>query len=268
MPSLDFRMATIAALALLVPATASADTKAVYENTKGKESLTFSVKGPMVRWETAEFRRDKRYALYDGRRKTVILVDEGRRQVMEMDPDSMRKQSAAMRAQVGPMLKQLKQQMKNMSPEQRRMIEQHMGSFMNQGGAGAPKATFTTKAIGSARVDGIPCKRLSILQNGKAMHEVCVATRADAGVPRADYDTMIKMFETMRNMASAVAPSAVSLPANLNGVPVEMKNDKTGQVQTLKSISTATLPAGAFKVPPYKKVSFGGLSGLAAPRQH
>jgi Domain of unknown function (DUF4412) len=262
MASLDYRMMTLAALALLVPAAASADTKAVYESAKGDESLTFSVKGPMVRWEASEFKKDGRYALYDGTRGTMILVDVSRQQITEMDPETMRKQRAAMQARLGPMMEQLKKQMKNMPPEQRAMLEKRMGAIM-QPDAAAASATFTTKAAGSGRVHGIPCKRLSILRNGKAVHEVCLASRTDAGVPRADYDTMIKMFDTMRNMASAVASTAVAIPADLKGMPVEMKNYTNGTVRTLKSISTATLPAAAFQVPAYKKVTFGD---LAAPQ--
>ena len=55
----------------------SADTKAVYQSAKGKESLTFAVKGPMIRWDAPEFTREKRYALYDGARGTMLLVDDG-----------------------------------------------------------------------------------------------------------------------------------------------------------------------------------------------
>ena len=259
MPSLDCRTVTLAALALLVPAAASADTKAVYESAKGKETLTFSVKGPMVRWEAVEFKKDKRYALYDGTRGTMILVDDARRQITEMDPETMRKQRAQMQERVGPMVEQLKKQMKNMPPEQRRMMEQRMGALMQPQGTAAPSMTFTTKAIGSGRVQGIPCKRLSILRDGKAVHEICLASRADARIPQGDYDTMIKMFDTMRNMASAVTSASMSMPADIKGMPVEMKNYTDGTVRTLKSISTATLPADAFKVPPYEKVTLGDL---------
>jgi Domain of unknown function (DUF4412) len=263
MPSLDCRTLTLAALALLAPAAASADTKAIYESAKGNETLTFSVKGPMVRWEAVEFKKDKRYALYDGTRGTMILVDEARQQITEMDPETMRKQRAEMQARMAPMVEQLKKQMQNMPPEQRRKMEQRMDALMHPESAASPSMTFTTKAIGSGRVHGIPCKRLSILRGGKAVHELCMATRTDAGMSRADYDTMIKMFDTMRNMASAVTSASLSIPADLKGMPVEMKNYTDGTVRTLKSISTATLPADAFKVPPYKKVTFGD---LAAPR--
>jgi hypothetical protein len=52
------------------------------------------------------------------------------------------------------------------------------------------------------------------------------------------------------------------MTADLKGVPVEMKSHADGTVHTLKSISTDSLPAGAFALPPYQKTTFGGLPGM------
>lgn len=257
---LDRRSLAFAVLALLAPAAASADTKAVYQSAKGKESLTFAVKGPMIRWDAPEFTREKRYALYDGARGTMILVDDGRKEYMEMTPESMRRQREQMQAQLGPMMEQLKKQMKNLPAEQRRAIEQRMPAL--QQGTAAIGMTFTTKAAGSGNVNGIPCQRMSVLRDGEPVHELCLASPADVKIPANDYQTMQKMFETMRQMASAVSASSMPLAADLEGVPIQMKNHMDGSVQTLKQVSTETLPASAFTVPPYKKVSFGSFAGL------
>lgn len=261
MPWLDRRTLPLAVLALLVPAAASADTKAVYQSAKGKESLSFAVKGNMVRWDAIEFKKDKRYALYDSARRTMILVDDGRRQYMEMDPETMRKQRQQMQAQVAPMMETLRKQMESMPPEQRRMIEKRMGALMQPPSA-EPAMTFTTKPAGSARIQGIPCKRLSVLRDGEAMHELCVASRADAKIPQGDFDTMLKMFDTMREMASAVASASVPMTADLKGVPLEIKNHADGTVRTLKSLSTAALAPEDFKLPAYQKVTFADLTGM------
>jgi len=111
-------------------------------------------------------------------------------------------------------------------------------------------------------VQGIPCERLSVLRDGKQEHEVCLATRAAAGVPAADYATMKKMFDSMRAMASAVAAVSMPMAAELDGVPLEMKSDTQGTVRVLQSLSTDTLPADAFTLPPYKKTAFEGIPGM------
>jgi len=256
------RSLAAAICAFLLPiAAADADTKAVYQSANGTESLTFQVKGPMVRWDARELSRDQRYALFDSARGVMILVDDGRKEITEMKPEALRRQREQMQAQMAPMLKQLQEQLKNMPPEQRQMIEKQMGTMMKPPGD-APAMAFTTRKIGSGTVKGIPCQRLSVLRDGKQEHEVCLATRAAAGVPTADYETMKKMFDTMRDMASAVATVSMPMAADLDGVPLEMKSDTQGTVRTLKSISTDTLPADAFKLPPYKKVTFDRIPGM------
>ena len=260
MPLLDRRCFAAALLALLAPASAGADTKAVYQSAKGKESLTVQVKAQMVRLDARELERDQRYGLFDGKRGVFVIVDEGQKQLMEITPETARRLGDQMQ-QLAPMMKQLQEQMKNLPPEQRRMFEKQMSGMM-QPQANAPKTAFTTKQIGSGRVLGIPCKRLSVLRDGKPEHEVCLATRADAKVPVGDYQTMKKMLDTMQDMASAVTAVSIPMAGDLDGVPLEMKSDTQGTVRTLKSLSTATLPADAFKLPPYKVVTFSGLPGM------
>lgn len=251
--------------ALLLPVAADADTKAVYQSANGKETMTFMVKGPMVRFEARGLARDRRYGLFDSTRGVMILVDDARKEIIEIEPETIRQQRQQMQAQMAPMMKQLQEQLKNMPPEQRRMIEKQMGAMMQPPGAG-PKATYTTKPVGSANVQGIPCQRLSVLRNGKPEQEICLATRADAKVPSADYGTMRKMFETMRTMASDMAAVSMPMADDLDGVPLEMKNGADGRVQTLKSLSTAPLPGDAFALPPYKKANFGGMPGMPGTR--
>lgn len=260
MPLPDPRPLAALICVLLLPAAADADTKAVYASSNGTESLTFQVKGPMVRWDARELARDKRYMLFDSTRGVMILVDDGHQEITEMDPETLRKQRAQMQAQLAPMMKQLQEQMKNMPPETRRKLEKQMGAMMQPPGGG-PTSTFTTRKMGSGTVKGIPCRRLSVLRDGKQEHEVCLATRADAGVPTGDYATMKKMFDTMRAMASAAASVSMPMAADLDGVPLEMKSGSQGTVRILKSLSTDSLPADAFKLPPYKKITIGAMPG-------
>lgn len=247
--------------ALILPATAAADTRAVYESTNGQGSMTVSVKGPMARWDGAGLKSEQKYALYDSTRGVIVVVDDARKELMEIRPEQVRQTREQMQQQFAPMLKQMQEQLKNMPPEQRRMIEKQMQSMMPSPG-GAPKTTYTTKKVGSGRVMGIPCTRHAVQRDGKPMHEVCLATPAAAKVPAGDYRTIRKMFDSMREMASAAASVSVPMGGEIDGIPLEMKNNADGSVQVVKSISTSTLPASDFKLPPYKKVNFGDIPGM------
>lgn len=250
-----------AVFALLLPAAAGADTKAVYESPNGKSAMTYMIKGPMVRFEAPGLARDRRYGLFDSARGVMILVDDARKELIEIKPEQIRQQRQQMQAQMAPMMKQLQEQLKNMPPEQRRVIEKQMGAMMQPPG-GAAKTTYTTKPIGNGSVLGISCQRLAVLRDGEPQQEICLATRADAKVPAGDYATMRKMIETMRTMASDVAAISMPMTDDLEGVPLEMKNLADGQIHSLKSLSTSTLPGDAFALPPYKKKDFGAMPGM------
>ena len=258
-PSTGLRAAAVF-IALLLPSTASADTTAVYQSGNGQESVTFAVKGPMVRWDAADLKRRARYALFDSGQGVFMIVDEARKEILELKPEEVRKQREAMQREFAPMMKQLQERMKTMPPEQRRMMEKQMSAIMQAPGA-EPKTVFTTEKIGAGTVKGIPCERLTVLKDGKPIQQVCVASPTDAGIPDGDFKTMMMMFDAMREMASAAASAAMPLAADLNGIPIKMTNSADGSVQTLKSISTETLPSGSFVTPAYPKVGFGGVPG-------
>lgn len=247
--------------ALILPDTAGADTKAVYESSNGQGNLTVSVKGPMARLDGAALAAERKHVLYDSARGVIIVVDDERKELMEIRPEQIRQTREQMQNQLAPMMKQMQEQLKNMPPEQRRKIEKQMSSMMPTPG-GAPRTTYTTKKIGSGRVMGIPCLRHSVLMDGKPMHEVCLATPAAAKVPAGDYRTIRKMFESMREMASAAASVSMPVGGAIDGIPLEMKNNADGSVQVVKSISTATLPASDFALPPYETVTFGAIPGM------
>jgi len=258
MPHPTLRSIALSLAALTLSGAAAADTKAVYQSANGKETMTIAVKGPMARWEADQFKKDQRYALFDSNRGVIVIVDDGRKEIMEIKPEEIRKTREQMQSQLAPMMKQLQEQMKNMPAEQRRMFEKQMSSMM-PAQDGAPKTTYTTQKIGSGSVMSIPCTRHSVLRDGKPMHEVCIATPAAAKVSAADYKTIKKMFETMREMASAAASTSVPMGGDIDGMPLEMKNNADGQVHSIKSLSTSTLPAEDFKLPAYKSASFGSM---------
>jgi len=261
LPDRRFRAAAaLAVLALLVPAAAGADTRATYQSPKGQESLTVQVKGRMVRVDAPELARDRRYGLYDGARRVFFIVDDGRQEIMELTPEMARRLGAQMR-QAAPMLKQLQAQLKKLPPEQRQQLEKRMSPLMQATGNG-PTTVFTTRRIGTGRVLGIPCQRQAVLRDGKPEQEVCLARRTDARVPAGDYAAVRAMAETMREMAAAALPVALPMLADVEGIPLEMKDSANGAVRTLKSLSTTPLRADRFKLPPYKVVAFSGLPGL------
>jgi translation elongation factor P/translation initiation factor 5A len=238
------------AVSLYFGPVAIADTLVTYESS-GASAASIAVKGDLVRWETTGSGRDAHSMLYDNKKKKMSFVDLENKQIHEMDETTFAK-LRAMRAEMQPMMEQMRRQLKNMPPEQRRMMEKQMPQLQAMQGGG--KSTVTARRGKKTRIKGYPCQVVDMLFNGKALHQMCVAEPAAVGISRGDYQTMLGMFEFMDKMAQASPMAPKRFGAMLKGVPVQMKDLGTGKVQTVKSVSNGNLSNETFKLPPYKRV--------------
>ena len=234
------RILPAAAGALMLSSAAFADVKAVY-HADGKESSSLAVKGHLVRW-TFHDPRGRQVMVFDNKRKVMTVVDHSRKQVVEMNEDSIK----ALKQQMKAMREQMQAQLKNLPPEQRKMIEQRMG-------VGPTKTKVVAKKGKTDKISGYPCRHYDMQVNGKSEQQVCVASLADAGVSAKDYKTLEGMFGFMQKMAESQS-GGVTPFANIKGLPVQMKEQRTGRLQTVKSISKDGLADALFEVPPYKRV--------------
>jgi hypothetical protein len=230
-----------AAGALLLSTAALADVKAIY-HADGKESSSLAVKGPLVRWSFAD-PRGQQVMVYDNKRKVMTVINHGQKQVVEMDEKSLK----AMRTQMQAMRAQMQAQLKNLPPQQRKMIEQRMG-------AGPDGHKVVARKGGREKVGGYPCQHYDMLVNGVVEQQVCVASLKDAGVPAKDYATLEGMFAFMQRMARSQGGGAAPFAKDVRGLPVRMHERRTGKIQTVKSIDTGGLSDSLFKIPGYPRV--------------
>lgn len=230
-----------AAAALFLSTAAFADVKAVYR-ADGKESSSLAVKAHLVLWTFTD-PRGRQAMVFDNKRKALTVIDHSRKEIVEMDEASIK----AMQQQMETMMAQMRAQLKNLPPEQRKMIEQRMG-------VGPSKNKVVAKKGKTDKISGYRCRYYDMMVNGKQEQRVCVATLADAGVSEKDYKTLEGMYGFMRKMAKSQGTSAAPLTENVKGIPIRMKEFRTRRIQTVTSISTGGLPDSLFKVPSYKRV--------------
>src|SRR5688572_2751852 len=102
---------------------------------------------------------------------TIIIIDDKRKQYREMRKEDMKK----MAEQAGAAMARMQEQMKNLTPEQRAMMEKAMGSQIAGGiGSGKPDV-WTSKNLGrSDNVEGRPCQLWTLSRNGALFEELCV----------------------------------------------------------------------------------------------
>jgi len=185
---------------------------------------------------------------------TITLLDDKHKTYREMDKESLRK----MASQAGAAMAQLQDKMKNMSPEQRAMMEKAMGSHM-PGGMGAQGATDTYAATDTGKsetVEGRSCRIWQTTRNGAPLEELCVVPYAS--LPgREDLEKAFrKMADAVEDLSSAMPNVEKAMKARLsvNGYPVRIRRyDAQGALRKTETVLTKwteeSLPASVFDVP-------------------
>lgn len=229
-----------AGLCMLTSLPANADVTLSYkQNGNDSQAFEISIKPPMMRMNEV----DGFWMLYDGNIDTLFAVDPGRQKYTRIN----RERAAMMGGMVNAAQAKMKEMMKNMTPEQRAMMEQAMGRAMP---SEAPDSQY--KLTGENRsIDRKKCKVGQLLVDGKVEHEFCVATPKTVGVMPEDYAVMTKMFELMsalRDAAGSYFGRAIPDPKDLNGVAIESRSNN-GDHQILDDVSHKKLDAALFKLP-------------------
>jgi hypothetical protein len=186
---------------------------------------------------------------------TIIILDDKRKQYREMNKEDMKK----MAAQAGAAMARMQEQLKNMTPEQRAMMEKAMGSQIagGIGAAGKPDA-WDAKNLGTSDVvEGRRCQLWNLSRNGALFEELCVVPYSSlAG--KEDFQKVFKeMADAFADLAKSVPNADASVKARtaINGYSVRSRlYDGKGQLRGTETILTKwveeSVPASTFEVPP------------------
>jgi hypothetical protein len=184
---------------------------------------------------------------------TIIIIDDKRKQYREMRKEDMKK----MAEQAGAAMARMQEQMKNLTPEQRAMMEKAMGSQIAGGiGSGKPDV-WTSKNLGrSDSVEGRNCQLWTLSRNGALFEELCVVPYSS--LPgKEDFQKVFKeMAEAFEGLAKAMpnADASVKARTEINGYTVRSRMyDGNGQLRGTETVMTKwveeSIPASAFEVP-------------------
>lgn len=190
---------------------------------------------------------------------TITVIDDKRKQYREMDKESMKN----MANKAGAAMAQMQERMKNMTPEQRAMMEKAMGGHMpgGMGNEGKPDV-YESKDLGkNDTAEGRKCHLWQITRNGAPLEELCVVPFAS--LPgKEDLEKAFKaMADAFADIASAMpnADKAVKVRMSVNGYPIRTRGyDANGQFRGSETVlvkwTEESIPAAAFQVPAgYKK---------------
>jgi hypothetical protein len=192
---------------------------------------------------------------------SVLMIDDKRQQYREMTKEDMKK----MAEQAGSAMKRMQEQMKNMKPEQRAMMEKMMGNKI-PGGMGAtdkPDVWEAKNLNKTGTVEGRTCQVWTMSRNGALFEELCV-------VPYNTLPGKENLDKVFKDMAAAFADLAKASPnadqtarafAAINGYPVRTRfYEADGKFRANETVLTKwveeAIPASTFEVPAgYKKMA-------------
>jgi hypothetical protein len=195
--------------------------------------------------------------LTDGGRNRMVILDKGRNTYQEIDEQTMNQ----LAQQMSGLTAQMQAQMKNLTPEQRAMMEKMMKGKMPQAAA-PPKPVYTAKGSGS--VNGFSCTKYERDNGGQKEVEVCAALPAQLKLTPADLQIFEKMREFSNTLLSSLANSPVkvnvpagSLESGYEGFPIQRVDYNNGQAtkrSELKSITRTNFTDADFSLGDAKKI--------------
>ena len=237
---------------LMALGSAYADTTLTFDDGRRPDATSFLIKDGKVLMQGKGPQGGEYASIYDSNKNHFLVVDYGHQNYYIMDKALIDKQMKAMDSMREQMKQNMQAQIQQMPEEQRKMMEQRMNTMLNPPKPPALKITDTSK---TENINGISCKVFEVYRGEEAIREVCVAPISAIKMPDADYKTLRSMFAYMKDMAESMAKKSPmagndgAIMADMEGVPVEMRDLRKDFVSRLEGVSTKEINPKLFEIP-------------------
>ncbi len=245
-------ISTIVVLALAAPASAQGVTMVMRYSAAGGPATTQQIQMDRthIRAETAS-NGDTVAFVYDGPAKVLRMINLSRKSYTEMDQAQLQK----MGQQVNSAMAAMQAQLKNLPPEQQKMMQDLMkGRGLAGPGAAPERPTF--KHTGSDKAGQWTCEKYDGYRGAEKVAEVCAVEVSALGLTAADFDAARQLAELVKSMMPAAADQ-MSFNGTIEeqGFPgfavrrVTMRNGKPDSTTELTEIRREAIPASLFAAP-------------------
>lgn len=228
---------------LSVPALAVADTTLKYDIGAGGSSHEGAVyvHGDRVRVET----RASMWTLYVQPENTLYMIDPAKKEYRKLDEAAIKQ----LKARIDALRPRLREQLKKLPPDQRKVMEQRLGGILADPDKMPPLEIHDLGK--TARVQGYQCEQKSVTRSGHVLQTLCVAPIDELHVTQGELDTLKAMFQLVSEVASAAGAGGGQMPYinRLDGVPVATASANGAVTQSLSAVSHQTLQDDLFQVP-------------------
>jgi hypothetical protein len=244
---------TLLGVAMLIAlGAANADTTLSFNDGRQPEPTSFLIKDGKVLMQGKDPDGGEFASIYVSSKNHFIVVDYGHQSYYIMDKAMLDKQMKLMEDMRRQMKQQMQAQMQQLPEDQRKMMQQRMDTMLNPPKPPPMKITNTGK---TEDINGISCKTFEVYRGENRVREVCVAKTSAIKMSEKDYKTLRSMFAYMKDIAETMAKQSPmdsadgAMMADMEGVPVEMRDLRRNIVSRLEGVSSKEINAKLFEVP-------------------
>ncbi len=227
-----------------------------------------------VRIET-EGEMGRSVMIFRGDKQTMWIIAPDKKSYQELTKEQVDRFGEQVGDRMAEMRKQMEEQLKNMPPERRAMVEKMMKSRMG----GMPAATAPTSKTGYSlvasgqQVNQWTCDKYEGVRDGEKRRDIWTVPPGEVGFEASDFEVMKQMAEFIKGLsqfgggqAEQQTPFRVGAGGDgpdFSGVPVRQIGYRDGRPSSrseIKEFRREDFDAAIFEVPGgYKKQSmFGG----------
>ncbi len=193
--------------------------------------------------------------------KLVRIIDHERKVYRELNEQELEKMGAVMTDAMSQVRKQMAERMKNMTPEQRAMMEKMMGgrlAQMQQAQTGAQSAGTTyQRAAGSAEIGGHACDWYDGYRQEQLATKICAADWDDFDFSADDFQVFREMAQFIGKLAPGMADridfgSPEDAKERYPGFPVQQTSYADGKAvtkTTMQEYRRDDIPADVYAAP-------------------
>lgn len=201
----------------------------------------------------------KHVLLFDAVKQTFWMIDVNKQTYIELTKEDMEQA----RTQMDTAMSAMREQLKNLPPEQRQRVEEMM---QGRGEATTPGvAPLQYRKVGTDQVARWTCDKYEGYQNNQKRREACTIAPEQLGLTPQDFAVVQQFADTMSRMSPMGTERMAGLPtkadATLLGFPIRMLSLRDGQPASsweVTDVQREVLPAAAFQVPAgFQKDSLG-----------
>jgi hypothetical protein len=183
----------------------------------------------------------------------LYIVDTGERSYATMD----RRSVEALAGQMGSAMKEMREQLANLPPDQRKMMEQMMGG--NMPGAKGPRPPLVARDLGrSETVEGRSCRVWELSRNKVVESQICVVPFSELPGKEDILGIMQKVSALMKPLADAMEgfgdlSNDTEAMTNVKGFPILWRDysggKPTGEETVLRAWREENVAPAMLQVP-------------------